>query len=459
MADTFDVVVLGMGPGGEVAAGLLLRAGKRVALVERELIGGECAYWGCVPSKTLLRGPDAVAEADRAPGVRRPTLDWPVLRDYRDWMIRHLDDAGEVEGYTRRGATVVKGAGQLAGRTADGRLRVQVGGRQLTARHVILATGSEPTRPPVPGLEEGSGVPVWTNREATTLRDIPARAVVLGGGAVAVELGQFLARTGSHVTLVQRGLRLVTREDPRVGELIQAALAADGLDVVLGRQPVRATRTDTGARVELDDASILDADVVVLATGRRPRGHDLGLDTVGVEIDTDGSGGLRVDDRCRLGDGLWAIGDVTGQALFTHVAKYQARVAAENILGRDRRASYDGIPRVIFADPEIAAVGLTTEQASRRGLNVATAEIDLPKAITRPWTYETDPRGTLGLLADRDRKVLLGAWAVAPLAGEWIHQAALAIRAAVPLEVLRDQVAQYPTYTEAYLAALDRLDA
>lgn len=459
MADTFDVVVLGMGPGGEVAAGLLLRAGKRVAVVERELIGGECAYWGCVPSKTLLRAPDAVAEADRAPGVRRPALNWPVLRDYRDWMIRHLDDAGQVEGYTRRGATVVKGAGQLAGRTADGQLRVQVGGRELTARHVIVATGSEPTRPPIPGLEEGSGVPVWTNREATTLRDIPARAVVLGGGAVAVELGQFLARTGSHVTLVQRGPRLVTREDPRVGELIQAALAADRVDVLLGRQPVRATRTDTGARVELDDASILDADVVVLATGRRPRVHDLGLDTVGVETDTDRSGGVPVDDRCRLGDGLWAIGDVTGQALFTHVAKYQARVAAENILGRDRRASYDGIPRVIFADPEIAAVGLTTEQASRRGLNVGTAEIDLPKAITRPWTYETDPRGTLGLLADRDRKILLGAWAVAPLAGEWIHQAALAIRAAVQLEVLRDQVAQYPTYTEAYLAALDRLDA
>jgi len=459
MAEQFDVVVLGMGPGGEVAAGQLLRAGQRVAVVERELIGGECAYWGCVPSKTLLRGPDAVAAADRAPGVGRPALDWAALCDYRDWMIRHLDDTGQVEAYTRRGATVVKGAGRLDGRTSGGQLRVNVAGRQLEARHVIIATGSEPTRPPVPGLEEGSGVPVWTNREATTLRDIPSRAVVLGGGAVAVELGQFLARTGSHVTLVQRGDRLVTREDLRVGDLARAALAADGIDVRLGRQAVRATSTGGGARVHLDDASTLDADVVVVAAGRRPRVQDIGLDTVGVEVPAGDPQGLVVDDRCRFGAGLWAIGDVTGQALFTHVAKYQARVAAENILGADRHASYDGIPRVIFADPEIAAVGLTTAQATTRGHNVASAEIDLPKAIARPWTFETEPRGTLGLLADRDRQVLLGAWAVAPMAAEWIHQAALAVRAAVPLHVLRDQVAQFPTYTEAYLAALDHLDA
>lgn len=455
MNDRFDAIVLGMGPGGEVAASRLLAAGKRVAVVERELIGGECAYWACIPSKTLLRPPEARAEADRAAGVDRPALHWPALRDYRDWMIRHLDDSGQITGYEKQGATVVKGAGRLAGRNAEGLLRVETDARTLQAEHVIIATGSEAVRPPVEGLAE---VPVWTNREATTLVDIPQRVLVLGGSAVAVELGQFLARMGAHVTLVERGDRLVTREEPRVGELVRVALQADGIDVRLGRQARRATPYETGARVELDDGGAVAVDVVVLGTGRRPRVHDLGLDTVGLDVAALDGHGLPVDEHCRLGDGLWAIGDVTGKALFTHVAKYQARVAADTICGRPRRASYDGIPRVIFADPEIAAVGMTTAAAHDRGVDVTTTEVDLPAAIARPWTYEADPRGTLGLLVDPHRRVLVGAWAVAPLAGEWIHQAALAIRAAVPVDTLLDQVAQFPTYTEAYLSALEQMN-
>lgn len=457
--EEFDVIVLGMGPGGEVAASRLLSAGKKVAVIEGELIGGECAYWGCIPSKTLLRPPDARAEADRAAGVDRPGLDWPALREYRDYMIRNLDDTGQITGYEKQGAVVVKALGRFAGRTGDGLLRMQAGGREFTAAHVIVATGSEAVRPPIAGFEEGSGVPVWTNREATTLTGIPARVLMVGGSAVAVELGQFLARMGSAVTLVQRGERLVSREDPRVGTLAQDALAGDGIDVRLGRQVRRVSAGGAGARVELDDGSRLDVEVVVLGTGRRPRTGNLGLDTVGVDVPALDGRGLPVDEQCRFGAGLWAIGDVTGRALFTHVAKYQGRVAADTIAGSPRRASYDGIPRVIFADPEIAAVGLTTAEARAAGIDIASTEIDLPDAIARPWTYETDPRGTLGLLADRDRQVLVGAWAVAPLAGEWIHQAALAIRAQVPLDLLRDQVAQFPTYTEAYLAGLERLDA
>jgi pyruvate/2-oxoglutarate dehydrogenase complex dihydrolipoamide dehydrogenase (E3) component len=447
VSERFDAAVIGMGPGGEMAAGRLLDAGLRVAVVERELIGGECAYWACIPSKTLLRPPEARNAAARTAGTSRPEIDWPALRDYRDYMIRNLDDAAQVSGYEQRGATVVKGMASLVGPG-----RVVVDDEVLEADHIIVATGSAPIRPSVEGLE---GDDVWTNREATTLREIPARAVVLGGSAVGVELGQFLARMGCAVTLVEHGDRLLDREEPRVGEIVRRVLADDGIDVRTGRQPRRVTRSGGSATVELDDASRVETDVIVLGTGRRPHTENLGLANLGVTPDERGA--IAVDNHCRAAEGLWALGDVTGVALFTHVAMYQGRIVADNILGRSRSASYEGIPRVVFADPEIAAVGLTAAQAARRGIEVASAEVDLAEAISRPWTYEQEPFGVLGILVDRARRVLVGAWAVAPLASEWIHQAALAIRAEIPLEILLDQVAQYPTYTEGYLAALEAL--
>jgi len=313
VSDDVDVIVLGMGPGGEVAASRLLAAGRKVAVVERELIGGECAYWGCIPSKTLLRAPDARAEAARAAGLSTPALQWPGLRDYRDYMIRHLDDAKQVQGYADQGATVIKAAGRITGRTSQGRLKVEADGRQLSAQHVILATGSQAIHPDIPGLGEGSDVPVWTNREATNLVDVPDRVLMIGGSAVAVELGQFLARMGSQVTLVQRGDRLMSREEPRVGELAQAALEADGIRVRLNSQVTRATATTAGgkvvASVGLDDGTTSQFDVIVLGTGRAPRTGDLGLGAVGV----DPAGGLTLDQSGRLAEGLWAIGDVTGQ--------------------------------------------------------------------------------------------------------------------------------------------------
>lgn len=451
MDERFDVIVIGMGPGGEVAASRLLSAGRRVAVIERELIGGECAYWACIPSKTLLRGPEARADAEGAPGTTRPGLDWPALRDYRDGMIRHLDDTSQVDSYQQQGATVVKGAARVAGRDP---WRVQVGDRQLVAEHVIVATGSDPVRPPVEGLDH---VPVWTNRQATNLAEIPARVVVIGGGAVGVELGQFLARMGSAVTLLQRGPRLMSREEPRVGELVATHLRADGIDVRVARQAV-AARRDSGSDtvVELDDGTDVRTDVVLLGAGRRPRTGDLGLADVGITLDERGA--LRVDGNGRVtDDGLWAVGDVTDVALFTHVAKYQARLVADNLLGRARTADYTAIPRVVFADPEIAAVGLTHAEAQQQGIDVTTSEVELPQVLARPWTYQTDPVGTLGLTADRQRGVLVGAWAVAPLAGEWIHQAALAIRARVPLDTLLDGITQFPTFSEGYLNALEAL--
>jgi pyruvate/2-oxoglutarate dehydrogenase complex dihydrolipoamide dehydrogenase (E3) component len=450
MTDAFDAIVLGMGPGGEVVASRLLAAGMRVAVVERELIGGECAYWACIPSKTLLRPPDAKSQAHKSAGVTTPELDWQDTAAYRDYMTRNLDDQAQVRGYQEQGAIVVRGTGRLAGPGV-----VEVDGQRLTAEHVILATGSDTVRPPIEGLDE---IEVWTNREATQLGAIPDRAVVIGGGPVGTELGQFLARFGSQVTLVQSGDHLIGREDPRVGELLAEALTGEGIDLRLGCKVTRVAKRDGATMVELDDGTTVATDVVVLGAGRSPRIRDLGLDTVGIQVDAGAAKrGVPVDQHCRVGEGLWATGDVTGVALFTHIAKYQARVVADNILGRPRQASYRGVPRVVFSDPEVASVGLTESQARERGIDLVTITVSLPEAISRPWTHERDPRGELRLLADRQRRVLVGAWAVAPLAGEWIHQAALAVRAEIPIDVLLDGIAQFPTYSEAYLVGLEQL--
>lgn len=447
MSEQFDVIVIGTGPAGESAVGRLHDGGRRVALVEAELIGGECAYWACIPSKTLLRAPEACTEAERAQGVTTPELDWADLRDYRDYMVRHLDDSAQVAGYQEQGVTVVKGHAAFTGPRT-----ITVNDRELTADNVIIATGSQPLIPPIDGLAD---VPVWTNREATNLTDIPRRALIVGGSAVGVELSTFLARFGTQVTLVQSADRLLDREDPRVGELVAAQLADAGVTIHTGTTARQARREHGDTVVTLTDGSEVRVDVIIIGAGRRPRTADLDLDRTGITIDQRGA--IPIDASCRAGDGLWAIGDVTAVMPFTHVGMYQARVAADTILGHPRVATYDGIPRVVFGEPEIAAAGMTAAAARTAGHDVITAELDLADSITRPWTFEKEPRGTLGLLADRSEQRLLGAYAVAPLASEWIHQAALAIRARIPLPVLLDQVAQYPTYSEAYLAALETL--
>ncbi len=442
MADHFDAIVMGMGPGGEAVAGQLIAAGRRVAVVEKELIGGECPYWACMPSKALLRPIEARAEASNAAGVSTPAMDWPKIRDYRDVIVRHLDDSAQADAYRADGATVVKGEGRLVG---PGQVRVN--GDQLTAQDIIVGTGSTQARPTVEGLDR---VPVWTNREATNLTEIPERALVIGGSAVAIELSTFLSRMGSRVTMVERGPRLLGREASELGDLIAAHLVKDGIDVRLDCQIRAAHREGSDTVVDLDDGTSERVDVIVLATGRALR-SDIGLDSVGVPVGRHGE--IPVDQHCRVTDGLWAVGDVTGVALFTHMAMYQGRVVADNILGRPRIAKYTGVPRVVFAEPEIAAVGLTTDAARRQGVDVTTAQVDVAQSISRPVTYETEPRGTLELIADRKRRVLVGAWAVAPMAGEWIHTAALAIRAELPIDVLLDGISQFPTYNEAYYEA------
>lgn len=447
MSERFDAVVLGMGPGGEVAAWRLLEGGLKVAVVEEELIGGECGYWACIPTKTLLRPPEVAAEAERVAGMSKPELNWEQVAAYRDYMIRHLDDSKQVAGYEEKGAAVFKARGRIAGPG-----RVEVEGKTLQADHIIVATGSAAARPPISGLDD---VDVWTNREATILNVIPKRAVVLGGGPVGIELAQMLARFGSEVVVVEMLDRLLAREDPQVGELITSTLKEDGVQIRTGRKVSAVRKAARDTVVELDDGSEMSADVLILAAGRTPRVEDIGLETLGVQANKKG---LDIDDRCRVAEGVWAIGDVTEVMLFTHVAKYQARVATANILGQQARADYRAIPRVVFTDPEVAAVGLTEQQAREEGINATSVVTNLPQAIARPWTYEERPRGDLGLVADRDREVLVGAWAVAPLAGEWIHQAALAIRAEIPIGTLLDAVAQFPTFTEGYLSGLEKLD-
>ncbi|WP_020580223.1 dihydrolipoyl dehydrogenase family protein [Actinopolymorpha alba] len=442
MSKRFDVIVIGMGPGGETVAQRLMAAGKSVAVVEKELIGGECPYWACMPSKALLRPVEARAEASHAAGISTPAVDWAKIRNYRDIIVGYHDDSSRVDAYRSDGATVIKGEGRLAGPG-----QVTVNGERLTADNIILATGSRQAWPSVEGLDQ---VPVWTNREATSLTEIPERALLIGGSAVGVELGTFLSRMGSRVTIVQRGPRLLGREVPELSELVAARLVKDGIDVRVRCQARAVRREGQDTVVELDDGTSVRVDVVVLASGRALR-TDLGLESVGVR--TGARGEVPIDQHCRVADGLWAVGDITGVALFTHMALYQGRVVADNILGTPHVANYTGIPRVVFAEPEIAAVGLTTDAARRQGIDVATAQIDLPRSIRRPETYETEPSGTLGLIADRSRRILVGAWAVSPLAGEWIHTGALAVRAQLPIDVLLDGIAQFPTYNEAYYEA------
>ncbi len=445
-AHRFDAVVLGAGPAGEVAVSRLHEQGLEVALIERELVGGECAYWACIPSKTLLRPPEARADAGRAAGLEEPELDWAQVASYRDEMIRHLDDAKQVDGYRDEGVQVFRGEGVLAGPG-----RVEVDGQTLDTERVVIATGSDSRIPDIDGLAEAG---FWTNREATTLSEVPESVVILGGGPVGVELGQFMRRFGARVSIVQGGSRLLQREDPAVGGLVADSLRAEGIEVLLNAEPAKVTRENGERIVHLEDGRRLAGRELLVGTGRAPRVHGIGLESIGVEPNPHG---IEIDGRCRAAEGVWAIGDVTGVLPLTHVGMYQGRIAALDIAGDQARADYAAIPRVVFCDPEVAAVGLTEQQARGKGIDVATSRVVLADAIARPWTYEKDPRGELGLVADRDRKVLVGAWAVAPMAGEWIHYAALAIKTQAPISLLLDTVAQFPTFTEAYLKGVERL--
>jgi len=447
MSTRFEAVVIGSGPAGETAAAKLAKEDLSVALIERELVGGECAYWACIPSKTLLRPPEVRAEAARVAGVGEPEARWQEIVAYRDYMVRDLDDSGVVDGYEKRGMTVIKGRARIVDVG-----RVAVGDQEIEAERIVIATGSEPQLPPVDGL---GSLDYWTNREATTLDRVPGEVIVLGGGPVGIELGQMLRRYGAGVTIVEAAERLIDREDPRVGELIAEALADDGIELRLDARATAARADGDRQVLELEGGEQLSADRIVVATGRRPRTEELGLESLGIELGERGD--IPADERCRAAERVWAIGDVTGVSMFTHTGTYQARIACADIRGEDASADYRAIPRVVFSDPEIAAVGLTVQAASEGGIDAVEGRSDLSR-VARAATFGEGVGGEVGVVADRQARTLVGAWAVGPLAGEWIHQAVLAVKAEIPVEVLRDTVAQFPTFSEAFRPALEDLE-